>query len=47
VAALHGYSERGDAYVSTIRGLMRRNDLGRFDRARLGRALPGRMASAS
>ncbi|TAN56178.1 MAG: hypothetical protein EPN20_19215 [Magnetospirillum sp.] len=47
VAALHGYSERGDAYVSTIRSLMRRNDLVRFDRARLGRALPGRMASAS
>ena len=47
VAALHGYSERGDAYVSTIRGLIRRNDLSRFDRARLGRALPGRMASAS
>lgn len=47
VAALHGYSERGDAYVSTIRSLMRRNDLVRLDRARLGRALPGRMASAS
>lgn len=47
VAALHGYSERGDAYVSTIRSLIRRNDLVRFDRARLGRALPGRMASAS
>ncbi|RAU23638.1 hypothetical protein CU669_00585 [Paramagnetospirillum kuznetsovii] len=47
VAALHGYSERGDAYVGTIRALMRRNDLVRFDRARLGRALPGRMASAS
>jgi Bax protein len=47
VAALHGYSERGDAYVSTIRSLMRRNDLTRFDRARLGRAMPGRMASAS
>ncbi|MDO8608478.1 MAG: glucosaminidase domain-containing protein [Phaeospirillum sp.] len=47
VAALHSYSERGDAYVSTIRALMRRNDLTRLDRARLGRALPGRMASAS
>lgn len=47
VAALHSYSERGDAYVGTIRSLIRRNDLVRFDRARLGRALPGRMASAS
>ena len=47
VTALHGYSERGDAYVSAIRALMRRNDLVRFDHARLGRALPNRMASAS
>ncbi|OAN49319.1 hypothetical protein A6A04_03155 [Paramagnetospirillum marisnigri] len=46
-AALHSYSERGDAYVSTIRALMRRNDLGRFDRARLGRSLPTRLAAAS
>jgi Bax protein len=47
VAALSRYSERGDAYVTTIRSLMRRNDLGRFDNARLGRNLPGRYASAS
>ena len=47
VTALHGYSERGDAYVSTIRALMRHNDLVRFDHAHLGRALPARMASAS
>ena len=46
-SALHGYSERGGAYVETIRALIRRNDLARYDHARLGRALPGRMASAS
>lgn len=36
-AALSGYSERGDAYVQTIRALIRRNELGRFDQARLAR----------
>jgi Bax protein len=35
--ALSTYSERGDAYVQTIRALIRRNELGRFDHARLGR----------
>ncbi|MBI3445185.1 MAG: glucosaminidase domain-containing protein [Magnetospirillum sp.] len=47
VSALSSYSERGDAYVSTIRALIRRNDLVRYDQARLGRALPSRLASAS
>ena len=47
VPALHGYSERGEAYVSTIRSLIRRNDLARFDHARLGRVLPVRMALAN
>ena len=49
VAALSSYSERGDAYVSTIRSLIRRNDLVRYDHARLGRPQlqPGRLASAS
>ncbi|EME70169.1 hypothetical protein H261_09552 [Paramagnetospirillum caucaseum] len=36
-AALSGYSERGDAYVQTIRTLIRRNELTRYDQARLGR----------
>lgn len=47
VAALSRYSERGGAYVDTLRTLMRRNDLIRFDDARLGRTLPGGQASAS
>ncbi len=46
-ASLRSYSERGDAYVSTIRSLIRRNDLNGLDRARLGRALPGQMAMAN
>ena len=45
-AALRGYSERGDAYVDTIRALIRRNDLVHFDRARLGRVVPRQLASA-
>ncbi|ARJ66266.1 hypothetical protein WV31_11650 [Magnetospirillum sp. ME-1] len=36
-AALATYSERGDAYVQTIRTLIRRNELNRYDQARLGR----------
>ncbi|CUW37620.1 conserved protein of unknown function [Magnetospirillum sp. XM-1] len=36
-AALSSYSERGDAYVQTIRTLIRRNELNRYDQARLGR----------
>jgi Bax protein len=36
-AALSTYSERGDAYVQTIRALIRRNELGRYDQARLAR----------
>jgi Bax protein len=35
-AALSGYSERGAAYVQTIRALIRSNDLVNYDRARLG-----------
>lgn len=35
--ALTAYSERGPAYVDTIRALIRANGLTRFDRARLGR----------
>ncbi|CAA7614853.1 Uncharacterized FlgJ-related protein [Candidatus Terasakiella magnetica] len=46
-AALKTYSERGDAYVGTIRALIRRNDLVRLDHARLGRAMPGRIALAN
>ena len=36
-AALSTYSERGDAYVQTIRTLIRRNELVRYDQAHLGR----------
>jgi Bax protein len=36
-AALSTYSERGDAYVQTIRVLIRRNELMRYDQAHLGR----------
>jgi Bax protein len=36
-AALSTYSERGDAYVQAIRGLIRSNDLVRYDQAHLGR----------
>lgn len=36
-AALATYSERGDAYVQTIRGLIRSNDLVRYDQAHLAR----------
>lgn len=36
-AALSTYSERGDAYVQTIRSLIRHNELVRYDQARLGR----------
>jgi Bax protein len=46
--ALSSYSERGTAYVDTIRSLIRRNDLNRFDHARLGRVPMARqVASAS
>lgn len=41
-AALSSYSERGDAYVQTIRSLIRRNELVRYDQARLGRVIAGR-----
>ena len=34
-AALGRYSQRGEAYVADIRGIIRRNRLGRFDNARL------------
>lgn len=44
--ALRAYSERGEAYVGTIRSLIRRNDLVALDNARLGRVLPVRLASA-
>ncbi|MGE5546619.1 MAG: glucosaminidase domain-containing protein [Solirubrobacterales bacterium] len=36
--ALTSYSERGTAYVDNIRALIRRNDLARFDNARLGKS---------
>ncbi len=36
-AALSTYSERGDAYVQTIRSLIRHNELVRYDQAHLGR----------
>ncbi|CAA7623648.1 glucosaminidase domain-containing protein [Magnetospirillum sp. SS-4] len=45
-AALSRYSERGEAYVETVRAVMRHNDLARFDGARLGQPLPRRLASA-
>ena len=45
-AALNAYSERGEAYVTALRGLMRANDFVAFDSARLGRALPVRVAMA-
>lgn len=41
-AALTTYSERGDAYVQTIRGLIRGNDLVRYDQAHLARLQPRR-----
>jgi Bax protein len=44
-SALDSYSERGDAYVQAIRSLIRRNGLLRYDHARLGHSLPGRIAS--
>jgi Bax protein len=44
-AALDSYSERGPAYVDTIRSLIRKNQLVRYDHARLGHGLAGRIAS--
>ena len=35
VAALGRYSERGDAYISTIRSIIETNGLQAYDRARL------------
>lgn len=39
-ATLENYSERREAYIDTIRLIIRANALGIFDRARLGQALP-------
>ncbi|MBF0268138.1 MAG: glucosaminidase domain-containing protein [Alphaproteobacteria bacterium] len=39
--ALHRYSERGDEYVATLRKLMRQNELGALDEARLGQRALG------
>lgn len=39
--ALSSYSERGTAYVDTIRAIIRKNGLARFDRAKLDRGGPG------
>jgi Bax protein len=43
--ALRAYSERGEAYVGTIRSLIRRNDLVALDQAKLGRSVPVRLAA--
>lgn len=43
--SLSAYSERGKAYVGTIRSLIRRNDLVAFDRARLAASMPLRLAA--
>jgi len=45
--ALSAYSERGQAYVGTIRSLIRRNDLVAFDSARLAPSMPVRLAAAN
>ncbi len=37
---LGNYSERREAYIATIRLIIRANALGMFDKARLGDALP-------
>ena len=39
-SALENYSERRQAYIDTIRLIIRANSLGMFDKARLGDALP-------
>lgn len=44
--ALATYSERGDDYVDTIRSIIRRNSLARFDHARLRRDLGDMWVSA-
>ena len=42
---LENYSERREAYIDTIRLIIRANALGMFDKARLGDALPRRAVS--
>jgi len=45
--SLAAYSERGQAYVGTIRSLIRRNDLVAFDHARLARPMRQHLAAAN